>query len=155
MADHPPRRRIVLSNLPLEPSGSVTQTEPAIEVLTEQLQTEEMFGGLLRRTPVGTVSAVPTNFDGSGLPKIEAAPGSGVVFPGGLNVYFFDLAPGGTTPMHRTPSVDYVVVNEGTPTLITPKTTFSVENGKGTWEEVVETTLRPGDVAVQRGAMHV
>ncbi|KAF4820669.1 hypothetical protein CGCSCA5_v003741 [Colletotrichum siamense] len=99
MDDHLPRRRIVLSNLPLESSGSAIQTEPAVEVLTEQLQTEEMFGGLLRRTPVGTVSAVPTNFDGSGLPKIEAAPGSGVVFPGGLNVYFLDLAPGCTTPM--------------------------------------------------------
>ncbi|KAI8316434.1 hypothetical protein K4K61_007340 [Colletotrichum sp. SAR11_59] len=57
--------------------------------------------------------------------------------------------------MHRTPSVDYVVVNEGTPTLVTPKTAFSVENDKGAWNEVVETTLRPGDVAVQRGAMHV
>lgn len=65
MADHLPRRRIVLSNLPLEPSGSATQTEPAVEVLTEQLQTEEMFEGLLRKTPVGTVTAVPTNFDGS------------------------------------------------------------------------------------------
>lgn len=55
---------------------------------------------------------------------------------------------------HRTTSVDYVAINQGTPTLITPKTSFNVENEKGTFEEVIETLLNPGDVAVQRGAMH-
>lgn len=55
---------------------------------------------------------------------------------------------------HRTPSVDYVAVNQGTPVLITPKTAFSANNDQADYEETIETLLRPGDVAVQRGAMH-
>ncbi|KAF9871149.1 hypothetical protein CkaCkLH20_11318 [Colletotrichum karsti] len=149
-----PRRRIIVSNLPLALEGHAENTEPAVEVLSEPLETEEMFDGMIQRTPVGTVPSVPTNFEGTGLPKIEIVPGSGIVLPGGINVYFLDLAPGCDTPMHRTPSVDYIAIISGTPTLLTPKRAFKVEDGKGTWDEVVETVLGPGDVAVQRGAMH-
>ncbi|KAL0941657.1 uncharacterized protein CTRU02_204420 [Colletotrichum truncatum] len=147
-------RRIVLSNLPLDSTAEAADTEPGVEVFTEELQTEELFNGLLRRTPVGTVPTVPASNDGLRLPSIGTVPGTGIVLPGGINIYFLDLAPGSETPMHRTPSLDFVAVNEGTPTLVTPKGSFRTENEKGTLDDVCEKTLRPGDVAVQRGAMH-
>ncbi|KAK1622664.1 hypothetical protein BDP81DRAFT_386002 [Colletotrichum phormii] len=154
MADSFPRRRIVISNLDLDLPNDGAKTEPGVEVVTDNLVTENMFDGLLQRTKIGTVSAVPASNEGRGLPAFADVTGSGIVLPGGVNVYFLDLAPGFTTPMHRTPSVDYVAVNQGTPTLITPKTAFSAEDGKADYEETTESLLRPGDVAVQRGAMH-
>ncbi|KAK7457574.1 hypothetical protein Landi51_01707 [Colletotrichum acutatum] len=154
MADSSPRRRIVISNLDLDSDNGNDKTEPGVEVVTATLVTEDMFDGLLQRTKIGTVSAVPASNEGCGLPVLPDVPGSGIVLPGGVNIYFLDLAPGYTTPMHRTPSVDYVAVNQGTPILITPKTAFSANDGKADYEETVESLLRPGDVAVQRGAMH-
>ncbi|KXH68043.1 hypothetical protein CSAL01_10376 [Colletotrichum salicis] len=154
MADSFPRRRIVISNLDLDLPNYGAKTEPGVEVVTDNLVTENMFDGLLQRTKIGTVSAVPASNGGRGLPAFADVPGSGIVLPGGVNVYFLDLAPGFTTPMHRTPSVDYVAVNQGTPMLITPKTAFSAEDGKADYEETNESLLRPGDVVVQRGAMH-
>ncbi|KAF6784751.1 hypothetical protein CSOJ01_15714 [Colletotrichum sojae] len=149
----PHRRRIVLSNVPLK-SGESGKTEPAVEVITDDLKVEELFEGALRRVTVGTLPSVPASNEGTGLPSFDSAPGSGIVLPGGVNVYFLELAPGAATPMHRTVSSDYVVVNEGTPTLITPKSSFSVADGKGNWDGVDETVLNPGDTAVQRGSMH-
>ncbi|KXH38106.1 hypothetical protein CSIM01_04596 [Colletotrichum simmondsii] len=154
MADSYSHRRIVISNLDLGSYNGDGKTEPGVEVVTDSLVTENMFDGLLQKTKIGTVSAVPASNEGLGLPVFADVPGSGIVLPGGVNIYFLDLAPGYTTPMHRTPSVDYVAVNQGTPVLITPKTAFSANNEQADYEETVETLLRPGDVAVQRGAMH-
>lgn len=55
---------------------------------------------------------------------------------------------------HRTVSTDYVVVQEGTLTLLTPEGPFNVADGKGTYSKVRETVCKPGDVIAQRGAMH-
>ncbi|KAK1460094.1 cupin [Colletotrichum melonis] len=154
MVDSFPHRRIVISNLDLGSDNGNGKTEPGVEVVTDNLVTENMFDGLLQRTKIGTVSAVPASNEGLGLPVFADVPGSGIVLPGGVNVYFLDLAPGYTTPMHRTPSVDYVAVTQGTPVLITPKAAFSANNDQADYEETVESLLRPGDVAVQRGAMH-
>ncbi|OHE92468.1 hypothetical protein CORC01_12259 [Colletotrichum orchidophilum] len=154
MTDSVPRRRIVLSNLHLNSIDGNINTEPGVEVVTNNLETENLFDGLLQRTKIGTVSAVPASNEGLGLPAFADVPGSGIVLPGGVNLYFLDLAPGYTTPMHRTVSVDYVAVSQGTRTLITPKTAFSAENNKADYKDTIESLLRPGDVAVQRGAMH-
>ncbi|EXF82538.1 hypothetical protein CFIO01_12232 [Colletotrichum fioriniae PJ7] len=121
MANSSPRRRIVISNFGLDSDNGNGKTEPGVEVVTDDLVTEDMFDGLLQRTKIGTISAVPASNEGL---------------------------------QHRTPSVDYVAVNQGTPVLITPKTAFSANDGKADYEETVESLLRPGDVAVQRGAMH-
>ncbi|OIW31269.1 hypothetical protein CONLIGDRAFT_643270 [Coniochaeta ligniaria NRRL 30616] len=55
---------------------------------------------------------------------------------------------------HRTVSTDYVVVQEGSPTYVTPEGPFSVVDGKGTYQNVRETLCKPGDVIAQRGSMH-
>lgn len=59
--------------------------------------------------------------------------------PGGTRVRVVDMPPGTRSPMHRTESVDYGVVLEGTLTLV-------LDGG--------ETTVGPGDLVVQRGTDH-
>jgi quercetin dioxygenase-like cupin family protein len=58
---------------------------------------------------------------------------------GGTRVRIVDMPPGTRSPMHRTESVDYGVVLEGTLTLV-------LDGG--------ETTVGPGDLVVQRGTDH-
>ncbi|KAK1711999.1 hypothetical protein BDP67DRAFT_468143 [Colletotrichum lupini] len=155
MVDSFPHRRIVISNLNLGSDNGNGKTEPGVEVVTDNLVTENMFDGLLQKPRLGLSRlSLPAMKGCDGLPVFADVPGSGIVLPGGVNVYFLDLAPGYTTPMHRTPSVDYVAVTQGTPVLITPKAAFSANNDQADYEETVESLLRPGDVAVQRGAMH-
>jgi len=64
----------------------------------------------------------------------------GIVIPGGTVLRIVDIAPGQTSPMHRTVSLDYGVVLEGTIELI-------LDSGE-------VRTMKRGDVAVQRGTMH-
>ena len=107
--------------------------------------------------------------------------GSGIVLPGGANIYYLDLAPHSDSPMvsieppspttahktrdnrltgvvlplqHRTPSTDYVIVLRGELTVVTPAAAFDVVDGKGSYGKVEETVARAGDVVVQRGSMH-
>ena len=64
----------------------------------------------------------------------------GITIPGGTVLRFVDMAPGQTSPMHRTVSLDYGVVLEGEVELI-------LDSG--------ETRLmKRGDVAIQRGTNH-
>jgi len=60
-------------------------------------------------------------------------PSSGTLF------VFADFAPGATSPMHATDTIDYIVVVSGEVVFIT---------------ETGETLLRAGDVLVDRGIMH-
>lgn len=55
---------------------------------------------------------------------------------------------------HRTVSTDYLVVQEGTPTFVTPDGPFNVVDGKGTYRKVRDTVCKPGDIISQRGNMH-
>lgn len=64
-----------------------------------------------------------------------------VVTPNGTNVRMYDFAPGFATAMHRTYSIDYAVVIEGT-----------VE---GVMDGGEVRTGRRGDVFVQRGTNHL
>lgn len=65
----------------------------------------------------------------------------GVVVPGGTVLRVVDIRPGGSSPMHRTVSLDYGVVLEG-----------EVELGLDSGESRL---LRRGDVSIQRGTNHV
>lgn len=64
MANSSPRRRIVISNLGLDSDNGNDKTEPGVEVVTDDLVTENMFDGLLQRTKIGTISAVPASNEG-------------------------------------------------------------------------------------------
>ena len=61
-------------------------------------------------------------------------------FPGGTTTHYSELGPGLVTPMHRTVSVDQIVVLEGTLELI-------LDSGE-------KRVLNRGDMVVQRGTMH-
>jgi quercetin dioxygenase-like cupin family protein len=68
------------------------------------------------------------------MPSIPRAPPAGAMFGS------IDFLPGYSTPMHQAQSVDYAAVIEGEITLV-------LDGGE-------ETTLRAGDVLVQRATSH-
>ena len=59
--------------------------------------------------------------------------------PSGTKIRINEIPPGAASPMHRTQTVDYGVVLEGEIVLVLDDS---------------ETTLRAGDVAIQRGTDH-
>ncbi|KAH8166879.1 hypothetical protein CIB48_g1394 [Xylaria polymorpha] len=64
-----------------------------------------------------------------------------LINPGGeANVWYIDTPPGGDSPMHRTISLDFVVLVEG-------EVQLTLDSG-----EVRD--LKPGDIIIQRGTMH-
>lgn len=46
--------------------------------------------------------------DDRGRPALDTVPGSGIVMPGGANIYYLDLAPGAASGMVRPPSATYL-----------------------------------------------
>lgn len=65
---------------------------------------------------------------------------AGLTLNCGSVVRVVDMLPGGTSPMHRTNSIDYGVVLSG-------QLELELEDG-------VKTLLGPGDIAIQRGTNH-
>jgi len=65
---------------------------------------------------------------------------AGLTLHGGSVLRVVDMVPGGTSPMHRTNSLDYGVVLSGTVEL-------ELDDG-------AVTLLQPGDIVVQRGTIH-
>lgn len=75
-----------------------------------------------------------------------------IVLPGGLNLYYLDVAPRTEGTMHRTTSTDYLVVISGKLSLLAPSSeAYEVREGKAVFGEAVETMCGPGDVVAQRG----
>lgn len=70
--------------------------------------------------------------------NVSEAPG--LVIGSGTVLRHVDIAPGKTSPMHRTVSLDYGIVIEGKIELV-------LDSGE-------KRQMSPGDVAVQRGTMH-
>jgi quercetin dioxygenase-like cupin family protein len=98
--------------------------------------------------PSGTVfyelwatGATPAPIGADAGDAVSPAPGalSAPPAPGGTLIRINDLPPGAASPMHRTQTVDYVIVLDGEVVLV-------LDEG--------ETVLRAGDVAVQRGTSH-
>ncbi len=103
----------------------------------------------------GSCDIVVHTFLCSGVLPLDEVPGMGIVLPGGLNMYYIDLAPNTEGTMHRTTSTDYLVLISGNLSLLTPAAEpYHIEDGKATNGEPVETVCRPGDVVAQRGMMH-
>ncbi|KAI1206663.1 uncharacterized protein F4807DRAFT_219513 [Annulohypoxylon truncatum] len=151
----PAPRRITASNLPLaESSTAKAHSEPGVEVLVDSLPPDPIMGGVLMRARVASSKRVPTSNDGHGNLALDDVPGMGIVLPGGLNMYYLDIAPNSEGVMHRTTSTDYLVVLNGTLSLLTPAKPFDVIDGKPTYGEPVETLCNPGDVVLQRGIAH-
>lgn len=151
----PAPRRITASNLPLGGHDAAnSHSEPGVEVLVDTIDPEPILGGALMRARIASSKTVPTSNDGHGNLELDDVPGMGIVLPGGLNLYYLDVAPKTEGVMHRTTSTDYLVVLQGTPSLLTPPSSFDVVDGQGTYDKPVETVCKPGDIVLQRGIMH-
>lgn len=66
---------------------------------------------------------------------------AGLTLNQGSVIRIVDMLPGGTSPMHRTNSIDYGIVLSG-------EVELELDDG-------VVTTAGPGDIIVQRGTMHL
>ena len=66
---------------------------------------------------------------------------AGLTIHHGSVIRIVDMLPGGASPMHRTNSIDYGIVLAG-------EVELELDDG-------VKTLLRPGDVVVQRGTIHL
>ncbi|KAJ4413889.1 hypothetical protein N0V82_008244 [Gnomoniopsis sp. IMI 355080] len=154
----PAPRRITASNLPL-PSHHANDeyAEPGVEVRVDTLECLPIPGldGVLRKAAIATEKKIPTSNDGHGEIPIDEVPGFGIVLPGGLNMYYIDIAPDSEGTMHRTTSTDYLVVVSGVISLVTPEPKpFKIEDGKSSHGKAVVTECKPGDIVSQRGIVH-
>ncbi|KAK7985155.1 hypothetical protein PG988_002777 [Apiospora saccharicola] len=151
----PAPRRITASNLPLASDHSHQTAEPGVEVKVDTLECQPLMDGSLVRAVVATEKQVPTSNDGHGEIPLDEVPGMGIVLPGGVNMYYLDVAPNTEGTMHRTTSTDYLVVVSGSLTLLTPQPEdYRIEGGKSTHRAPVATLCKPGDIVSQRGIMH-
>ncbi|KAL5535386.1 hypothetical protein ACEPAF_3480 [Sanghuangporus sanghuang] len=99
---------------------------------------EGLSGGALWTTEsVPSRDANDDSIDGA----LRSIGGQGLVMRNGTNLRFTDLAPGASSPMHRTSSIDYNI-------LISGKLILILDDGT---EILIE---NPGDTVVQRGNMH-
>lgn len=140
---HPvaPPRRIITSHDPSDTDGNnVTifdEAVPTVSVLDGGAHMSVLYAhsGIPSINPHSTTSSSADEFNQSF---------SGVVFPGGTNGRFTDLAPGFKVEYHRTSSVDYNIIIEGSVTLITPL--------PGGQEK--RTEVKAGEVVIQTGTLH-
>ena len=98
----------------------------------------EVWGTAAMPAPVSAIEPDPTVPGNTGLSNTGGAltvPPA----PNGTKIRINEFPPGVVSPMHRTQSVDYGIVLEGEVVLVLDDS---------------ETTLRPGDVVVQRGTAH-
>ncbi|KAG8163854.1 hypothetical protein KVR01_005772 [Diaporthe batatas] len=140
MSPLPAPRRIVTSNLAVpEGLNKVDNSEPAVEVVSEELPLVSELGGLWFGRPVFTHEKVPTSNTGTDI-TVKPIPNGGLCFPHGANVRYNEIPPGGKAPM-------------GSMVLITPDEAYdpgtSDVSGK-----LRETVCNVGDIVVQRGTLH-
>lgn len=57
----PTPRRIVISNATKDLAGHGSGNEPAVEVVTEAVEADEIFGGVMKRANIGTTTIPATN----------------------------------------------------------------------------------------------
>ncbi|KAG6354655.1 hypothetical protein INS49_004673 [Diaporthe citri] len=153
MSSLPAPRRIVTSNLAVpEGLSKVEDSEPAVEVVTEDLPLVSELDGRWSGRPVFTHDRVPTSNAGSDI-SVKPIPGGSIRLPRGANIRFNEVPPGGGTPMHRTSTTDYNIFLTGSVVLITPAEAYDPANADSEGK-LQESVCRPGDVVVQRGTMH-
>lgn len=120
----PNPRRLLVSN---QANGRAEdQAEPGVEVLVDTLEPVAVMPQF-NRAPIATHTVVPTSntesyvfhlisgkgeghvtnhtlihvIPRSGRSQLDTVPGSGIVMPGGANIYYLDLAPHSESPMVR------------------------------------------------------
>lgn len=99
MSSIPAPRRIVTSNLAVpEGLSRIDDSEPAVEVVAEELPLMSELGGQWFGRPVFNHRNVPTSNAGTDI-SVEPIPGGGLRLPYGANIRFNEVPPGGKAPM--------------------------------------------------------
>ena len=101
---------------------------PVIRTAAEGAVFVELWSTDASPAPVAPTEPEPTECD------LTVPPG-----PSGTKIRINEIPPGAASPMHRTETIDYGVVLEGEIVLVLDDS---------------ETTLRAGDVVIQRGTDH-
>jgi quercetin dioxygenase-like cupin family protein len=101
---------------------------PVIRTAAEGAVFVELWSTDASPAPVAPTEPEPTERD------LTVPPG-----PSGTKIRINEIPPGAASPMHRTETIDYGVVLEGEIVLVLDDS---------------ETTLRAGDVVIQRGTDH-
>jgi quercetin dioxygenase-like cupin family protein len=101
---------------------------PVIRTAAEGAVFVELWSTDASPAPVAPAEPEPTERD------LTVPPG-----PSGTKIRINEIPPGAASPMHRTETIDYGVVLEGEIVLVLDDS---------------ETTLRAGDVVIQRGTDH-
>jgi quercetin dioxygenase-like cupin family protein len=109
----------------------------AIVTIDEQLTPTPIPSGDAHFALVWTSAVLPADNDDDTDGRCRPA---GLTLHGGSVIRVADMLPGGTSPMHRTNSLDYGIVMSGTVEL-------ELEDG-------VAVRLGAGDIVVQRGTIH-
>ena len=103
-----------------------------------KLATEDIPGGDAAFALMWTTATVPADAND---PVDGRDRDAGLTLREGSVIRVVDMLPGGTSPMHRTSSVDYGIVISG-------RVELELDDG-------AKTLLGPGDVVVQRGTIHL
>jgi naringenin degradation protein FdeH len=103
-------------------------TPPVTRVAADGAVFHELWSTDATPAPVAPDEPEPTERD------LTVPPG-----PNGTKIRINDIPSGAGSPMHRTETIDYGIVLSGEITLVLDDS---------------ETTLRPGDVVIQRGTDH-
>ena len=125
----PPVRRIVTGH---NSKGS------AVFVSDESLPVDPVPSGDAAFSLVWTTATVPADNNDETDGRSRDV---GLTLNRGSVIRIVDMLPGGSSPMHRTNSIDYGIVLSG-------RVELELDDG-------VVTTAGPGDIIVQRGTMHL
>lgn len=109
----------------------------------DELQPRESIGNGATFSLNYTTSQYPVSFkDNTDIDKYQSYlnQSPGLVVPGGSVLRVVDVPPGSLSPMHRTVSLDYGVVLEGSVWL-------ELDSGE-------KRLMRRGDISIQRGTIH-
>ena len=125
----PPVRRIVTGH---------NSDGRAVFVNDESLPVDPIPSGDAAFSLIWTTAKVPADNNDQTDGRTRDA---GLTLNQGSVIRIVDMLPGGSSPMHRTNSIDYGIVLSG-------QVELELDDG-------VVTTAGPGDIIVQRGTMHL
>lgn len=110
----------------------------AIFTIDETVTPVVIPGGDAAMATIWTAAEVPADLND---PIDGRTRDAGVTLKGGSVIRICDMLPGGTSPFHRTDSIDYGIVISG-------EVELELDDGR-------VKRLQPGDIIVQRGTIHL
>jgi len=132
----PPIRRVVTGHTPDGKSTIIHDDEVASSVLRPGVENSSRATRLWSTFETPADNSEKTANTGDHLPERL-----GLVNTNGTYLTSYDIAPGAKAPLHRTSSIDYLI-------LISGEVTAILEDGSE------RTITEPGSIVVQRGTLH-